>query len=245
MGTPRHVRFNPTPDLRPFRVDSPLSSGESSDGPSTPPDSHSAFPSPLLPRAHHSPSAYPSPMVYTPSPPNAIPYTHLPSPAFPPSPQPSNVYLHPALAALNLAFDVSQPISVQNPALPASTLAAPATSPPLAQMTLCSAQLPWAIAVRPTPSTSPGSRFVSVADVLAALYTTLRTQIRREEWEALPRVDEVKRAYEARCRAAGAYRETEKMKGVRRVDVLCGRTRVETVFRGPGSKEDVWFFTSR
>lgn len=60
-------------------------------------------------------------------------------------------------------------------------LAEPATFPSVAQLKIFSPQLPWAISVRPT---TPGV-FVSVFDVLAAVYASLRVGITQGEWERL------------------------------------------------------------
>lgn len=71
--------------------------------------------------------------------------------------------------------------------------------------------------------------YVTVDDVLEAIYRTLRANVTHEEYAALPTerdIHSVASAYEERYRRVRGEREyqEEKRRGVRRVDYLMGRT---------------------
>ncbi|EIM80781.1 uncharacterized protein STEHIDRAFT_115632 [Stereum hirsutum FP-91666 SS1] len=72
------------------------------------------------------------------------------------------------------------------PHLPASALTAPATFPPVPSIVLQCPSLPWNITVEPSPTASPsGAEFISVQDVLDALYSNMQTQVKEVEFKAL------------------------------------------------------------
>ena len=91
-----------------------------------------------------------------------------------------------------------------------------ATYPPTAEIRIVCHALgrfaeTWAIRVRP-------GRTVAVGDVLRAVYEQLHTQMTHEEWARLSENEryEASKAYTRRCTTA----EFERVKGVRRVDLL-------------------------
>ena len=129
-------------------------------------------------------------------------------------------------------------------AVPAHTLAPPATEPPAPRVVRRSDKFPWPVVVGGSSpkSKSAGARFyigggggeqknsrnrafVTNLDLLFALHTTLLTRVTPQEWEALghgSRAQKVTQAYEKRCRRMGGGWDG----GVRRVDWLHGRTRL-------------------
>ena len=126
-------------------------------------------------------------------------------------------------------------------AVPAHTLAQPATEPPAPRVVLRSDKFPWPVVVGGSSSKSAGTRFymgcgeksssrrrafVTNLDLLYALHTTLLTRITPQEWEALGHGSraqkKVTQAYEKRCKRMGGGWDG----GVRRVDWLHGRTRL-------------------
>ncbi|KAI0063799.1 hypothetical protein BV25DRAFT_1801507 [Artomyces pyxidatus] len=120
---------------------------------------------------------------------------------------------------------------MNNPPLPQSVLAAPAVHPPTREMMLQSKFLPWVVRV-----VAEGP-FVTVADVLAALYRELRHRITKREWEAAGSSRSVQRAYEARCEVD----PSERPKGIKRIDFLLGQTVVEALVR---TKDGTWHIES-
>ncbi|KAF8987363.1 hypothetical protein BDZ89DRAFT_1087714 [Hymenopellis radicata] len=115
----------------------------------------------------------------------------------------------------------------------------PAISPPLSRMTITSPHLPWPIHVEPRLN----GAYITVSDVLAAIYHSLRQNIRPAEFHSLPGKGDMQRvtaAYQARYRRISnrtSY-EDEKKAGVKRVDFLKGRT----IFAGlsTGSSAHSW-----
>ena len=198
---PRRARFNPDPvaDMRSFS--SPASSTSSlapSPGPSTPPPlPNVAFSSPAHSSMTLSPYNSPSqPWVYTPSP---IPQGH-PLPYIPPAPLTPNVYIHLALSAPSLLYDMRSQPSHSNPRLSQAVLGQPASSPPLPSLALRVGNLPWVFTVWPDARLSPGNAVVTVQDVLLAIYTHLRTAVKGTEYEAMgkSRKQEIFGAFERR-----------------------------------------------
>lgn len=178
----------------------------------------------------HSP---PHPQVYTPSP---IPQAHA-LPFIPPAPLTPGVYIHPALAAPSLLYDMRSHPSHSNPRLSPAILTAPASSPPLPSLALRVGDLPWLFTVFPDARHSPGNAFVSVQDVLQTIYIHLRTAVKGEEYEAMSksRKGEIFRAFESRVGKDSVQRG----KGLRRVDFLGGRFRAQGLVRAQ-SKDSVW-----
>ncbi|KAJ7195797.1 hypothetical protein GGX14DRAFT_376649 [Mycena pura] len=150
------------------------------------------------------------------------------------TPAPSAPQLHVLLAFSPFSppavtYDVAHPPHTLNAQLTPSFLE-PATHPPRAVLALRCRRLPfaddWTISIVP----SHPAGVVCVLDVLRAVYSALRTAVRRAEYDSLgadgarQRVDA---AYFARCRmlAGEEERQVEVLKGVKRVDFLCGKTR--------------------
>ena len=229
----RRARFNPNPVAEVRSFSSPASS-TSSLGPSTPPPLPDvAFSSPA-----HSPtlSPYPSPphpRVYTPSP---IPQAHS-LPYIPPAPLTPGVYIHPTLAAPSLLYDMRSQPTHSNPRLSPAVLSTPASCPPLPSLALRVGDLPWLFTVFPDARHSPGNAFVTVEDVLVAIYFHLRTAVKGDEYEAMSkaRKKEIFRAFESRVGTDPVQRG----KGLRRVDFLGGRFRAQGLVRAQ-SKDSVW-----
>lgn len=125
-----------------------------------------------------------------------------------------------------------------------AALAAPATNPPLPYMELVLDCLPYRISVRPgtvvsypSPYAAPGAplpradAYVTVGDVLNAIYLTLRYPVSRAELAVMGTVQTaaLARAYEARIARYTDPRErhVEAEKGVKRIDwvIAAGATR--------------------
>ncbi|KAK0220616.1 hypothetical protein IW262DRAFT_1272420 [Armillaria fumosa] len=121
-----------------------------------------------------------------------------------------------------------------------NSLSEPAISPPVSHLTLTSPHLPWRISVRPLLN----GTYVTVSDVLFAMYNGLRENISPAEFYGLPSKTEVRRvteAYEQRYKRiksrSGSYEE--KKAGVKRIDFFMGRTRFAGL--SPSTKgHDVW-----
>jgi hypothetical protein len=113
-----------------------------------------------------------------------------------------------------------------------------AVYPPQLTISIVTPHLPWSIAVA-----ASNGRYVTVSDVLNALYRSLRTNVTSAEFHALGTQKLMRRATEAytqrymRLRGHRGYAE-EKQQGVKRVDFLMGCTK----FRGLSATgaADVW-----
>jgi hypothetical protein len=110
------------------------------------------------------------------------------------------------------------------------TLAEPATTPALpcnSQLTLTASSLPWSIIVCPSPSGGSGARHTAITtlDVLAAVHASLQKPAGKSEWDRLGTGSSAQRrvleAFERRCHLNGG-----REKGLKRVDWLCGKTRL-------------------
>jgi len=147
------------------------------------------------------------------------------------------VYIHPALAAPSLLYDMRSHPSHANPRLSPAVLATPASSPPLPSLALRVGDLPWLFTVWPDARYPPGNAVVTVQDVLLAIFTHLRTAVKGDEYEAMgkSRKLEIFRAFDSRVGTDRIQRE----KGLRRVDFLRGRFRAQGVVRAQ-SKDSVW-----
>lgn len=132
-------------------------------------------------------------------------------------------------------------ISTHHPSLSTHTLSDPATSPPRSKITIVSPHLPWLFVIQ-----SGHTDFVSVSDVLSALYHNLRINVTSKEFISLltPRDQQyVTAAYDDRCKELRdlRMREDEKQQGIKRVDFLMGQTR----FMGlTSSGSGVWILHS-
>jgi hypothetical protein len=90
-------------------------------------------------------------------------------------------------------------------------------------MKITCARLPWSITVEP----QPGAPFVTVSDVLLAIYTSLRRNVLPTEFASLPSASQyaVNDAFQRRYKRLHAGdREIEKSKGLKRVDFLVDKT---------------------
>jgi len=108
-------------------------------------------------------------------------------------------------------------------------------------MTIIHRHLPWTIRV--VPMRKPGT-YVTIADVLDAIFHTLRLTATEGEYRKIPsqemqqRVDVAYRRRYKRLQDAGEY-EREKGRGVRRIDFLVENN----IFAGlssTGRGPDVW-----
>ncbi|KAJ7055568.1 hypothetical protein C8F01DRAFT_1158624 [Mycena amicta] len=187
------------------------------------------------------------PIVYSPwGPALELPSTPYMGMLWPPPPSPSPpplyipwqpqqpIHLHILLAFTpfappTLSFDVAQSPHIQLQVSHTAYLE-PATHPPLSCLLLRCRRLPladWSIPV--VPLTQPTTGIVCVLDVLRAVYISLRASVHRPEYETLDIVTraDVDSAYFARCKAVTDphLRRAEERKGVKRVDVLCRKTR--------------------
>ncbi|KAF7300173.1 hypothetical protein MKEN_01340900 [Mycena kentingensis (nom. inval.)] len=253
-GHHRHVHFNSAADspahyyqqhAPPPLLVSPLaSSSRTSSGPYTPPDGAYT----TLPYSYASPtkSHYPT-----------SPHHHQSSSSSRRRRASSSATRtpHTLLASSHtplLTYDLTLPPSSLSTPYPRGIsgrmLAEPAVYPAVAQLTLVTPHLPWSVPV--SAGAASNGRYVSVADVVDALYATLRRGASAGEYgmlgsEKLMRA--VAREYTRRCErvnAGGARRrvvEEEKRGGVRRVDFLMGYTRFVGISPTVGTGgEEVW-----
>ncbi|KAH0826806.1 hypothetical protein J3R83DRAFT_5230 [Lanmaoa asiatica] len=155
-------------------------------------------------------------------------YASLPLPNGP-------VAIHPLLAfhpyVPPIIYDASLPPVTLAPnihasplSLPARILEEPATQPSMHTLTLVIDQLPWRLTIPPM------KHYVSVRDLLEALYCFLRHPVLSSEYNTLPTQalrDEVSIAFHNRCGRAPSREAANEQyqKGVKRVDFLRGRTR--------------------
>jgi hypothetical protein len=97
--------------------------------------------------------------------------------------------------------------------------------------------LPWLFNVAPDVSLSPGNAYVTVQDVLIAIYFHLRTAVKGGEYDAMnkSRKAEIYQQFERRVGSDPVQRG----KGLRRVDFLNGRFRAQGLVRA-NSKDSVW-----
>ncbi|KAF8636977.1 hypothetical protein AX17_003124 [Amanita inopinata Kibby_2008] len=123
-------------------------------------------------------------------------------------------------------------------------LAEPATNPPVQSMTLVSPHLPWSIKV-----SAHNGTYVTVSDVLGAMYNSLRTNITPSEHRLLPTRQDQERAASAYRQRYRRHRDprthdAEKRAGMKRVDFLMGHSQFAGLSRtdsGPTS----WFLNVR
>ncbi|KAH7908536.1 hypothetical protein BJ138DRAFT_1174138 [Hygrophoropsis aurantiaca] len=207
-------------------------------------------PAPSTPSPSHSISSLPSSSGPLTPPQNEFKLLYSPS-KIPASPLPSGfVAIHPLLA-----FD---PFVQPTPYILAqpphtikytSALAESATTPPLPRLTLLSPALPWALVIDANTDAdgkvgAKGMGFVTVWQVLEALYRFLRRPVTTAEYASLPsdvaraHVGEAFHARWSSVRGKDESRE-EYSKGVKRVDFLMEKLRfmgLSCTKQGP----DVW-----
>ncbi|KIK54932.1 hypothetical protein GYMLUDRAFT_176439 [Collybiopsis luxurians FD-317 M1] len=129
-----------------------------------------------------------------------------------------------------LTYDLSAHPSVVSSYLSADILSEPATNPPVSSLTITCPHLSWEFPIAPMTRSSRKGNYVSILDVLHALYRGLRTTVHPVEYEAIPSpeiVNNVNEAYFSRCESISdaKARQEEQAKGVKRVDFLMGRNR--------------------
>jgi hypothetical protein len=198
-----------------------------SPGPSSPP--------PLLNLALSSPTD--SSSSFPPYPPlSLIPQTHA-LPFIPPKPQAPGAYLHPALVAPALQYDVRYPPTQSNPHLSPAILATPASNPPLPSLSLRVGDLPWIFNVVPDTRLLPGEAYVTVHDVLLSIHYHLRTAVKGAEYEAMSKLrkSEIFREFDRRVGTDPVQRG----KGLQRVDFLNGQVRAQGLVQAM-SKDSIW-----
>ncbi|KAK1235024.1 hypothetical protein PQX77_001761 [Marasmius sp. AFHP31] len=137
-----------------------------------------------------------------------------------------------------LNFDVTLPISALTSrfqSLSSLLLAEPAVKPAVSSLVLTTHHLPWSITIYPS-----NGYYVSVRDVLDAIYHALRKNVSHQEYQSCHDKLRVNEAYQCRYDRIRDYASSreEKAGGVKRVDFLCGRTRFMGI--SPTSKRDVW-----
>ncbi len=182
-----------------------------------PPHQYNAYPVAQDPyvkhRSHASPSSSPSGSQIHP----------LMSPAAHshPSSQPFvwDVSLHPNQLRSHLSSGAPNAYPI-----PSATLSNPATTPPVASLTVRCTLLPWELRVHPTKTF--GQPYVTVGDIFAEVYNMLRTQVSGTEFRTVcakrPDVQQrIEQAFFTRCSMLDK-RSDERGKGIRRVDLLMG-----------------------
>ncbi|KAJ7891788.1 hypothetical protein B0H13DRAFT_1600953, partial [Mycena leptocephala] len=112
----------------------------------------------------------------------------------------------------------------------------PAVYPPRLALSLVTQHLPWAI---PVPASN--RRYLSVGDVLAAIYHTLRVNATPAEFNALGTGKLMRRASTAYMHMRRGYSQ-EKREGVKRVDFLMGYTTFQGI-APTGGAPDLWQVT--
>lgn len=125
--------------------------------------------------------------------------------------------------------------------LSSHALGEPATSPPTDFLRIVMPGLPWSIKVYPAAH----GAYVTVGDVVDAVYTALRTNVRSSEFAQLSssrNQSSATAAYQERYRrhrASPQYYDEEKRSGMKRVDFLMGQTRFVEL-RASARHPDQW-----
>ena len=106
-------------------------------------------------------------------------------------------------------------------AFPPRKLNEPATSPPVSELILQTPLLPWKITVRPQIAQS---KVVTNNDIFYAIHSALHVSVSSSEWERLGHgskmQEKVSDAFRRRCKLL----DTEVENGIKRVDLLGGKT---------------------
>ncbi|KAF7366144.1 hypothetical protein MVEN_00491300 [Mycena venus] len=220
MMPQRHVRFSSTSTIHslPPLVRSSSSSSSASSGPSTPPPpSYAGLPAPAPFTRRGS---YSDPSSRTGQANDLIVF----------SPTPPLIY--------DITLNPST-ISTHITRLPSARFLEPAVYPPRPLISLVTPHLPWALAV---PATN--GKYVTVSDVLTAIYHALRVNVTAGEFAALRTKDLMRRvtaAYVRRYERLWGHSgyKPEKAEGVKRVDFLLGYTTFCGIAPATG-QSDVW-----
>ncbi|KAF7310469.1 hypothetical protein HMN09_00589300 [Mycena chlorophos] len=190
---------------------------------------HFADDCPDTPSPSFSTSSLPS--SYGPATPPQANYQYLPMVG---APSPHRILQYAGPTTTNLIYNVTLPAAnvvpgKLNMGMQASVLSEPATSPPLPLITLVHPRLGggWKIVCKPSDGTS---NFVRVADVLEAIYVSLRQNVTGADYDRLPSAvakAEVTKAFTKRYSTMpDAPRQLAEMnKGLKRVDWLGALTR--------------------
>lgn len=232
----KKVRFSRTSTMHqaktPRLVAGSLSPASSA-GPLTPPDMYVGLPGPTpygyypsAPYHGHVAQKYPSPPIaYYPGPPPMVPSSSNTSSSS------TRVSLHPYLEIGSrhppIQLDLLDPPSMASRHghhVSSSALAGAATTPPTHTLTIRSPYLPWTFVI-----VASNRSYVTLYDVLDQLYTQLRINITKsdyEKWSSSERARATK-SYEhryRRCKSQEKYQH-EKSGGMRRIDFLMERTK--------------------
>lgn len=177
------------------------------------------------------------------------PQTNFDLGLFPELEDPKELHIHTLLGHVGpygepeIPYDVSIPISQVKEQFGIASLMEPATQPPVQNLTIaCPEFLLWEVEVK-TGAVYPGA-YVSVDDVLTAIYSNLRHAVNYMDYDSLGRnKPAVDAAYFNRLARIvdPVYREQEAAKGVKRIDFLRGRNRFMglSVMHRPG--EQAWW----
>ncbi|KAJ7750681.1 hypothetical protein DFH07DRAFT_746039 [Mycena maculata] len=197
---------------------------------------------------HSPPPPLMSPNTSSPASSPSLSYSAFPGPApFVPRRDSSfvNAQAHSLIAFSHkpiLKYDVTlhpSTISTRRMGRSSAGFSEPAVYPPQAAISLVTPHLPWAIGVP-----AANGAYVTVFDVLDAIYRTLRVNATAAEFNALGTQKLMRRADAAymqryeRLRGHRGYNE-EKKQGVKRVDFLMGYTTLQGISPTPGTP-DVW-----
>ena len=197
----------------------------------------SLSPVPDTPSPAYSQTSLPSSAgIYTPPTPTVPLPPHAFSPVIPHKNGPHFVPTSPAPPSLHdlladphgVRLDIAFPPHPEWLRIRHSHLAMAATHPPAKVMKIVAAGLPWCTIVEPTTTSSP---FVTVLDVLHALYTNLHKPIKQAEFDAVSHSyrDSISKAWHHRLDKIPSHsdKKVEKGRGVRRMDFLLGKTCVK------------------
>ncbi|KAE9390592.1 hypothetical protein BT96DRAFT_925782 [Gymnopus androsaceus JB14] len=126
-----------------------------------------------------------------------------------------------------LTYDLCVHPSIIESYVSPDVLAESATDPPVSSLTIACPYLRWEFSITSTSRKSP---YVSILDVIHALYRGLRMPVHPLEYKALPSMEaitNVNEAYFSRCNSIveKKVRQEEQAKGIKRVDFLMGRNR--------------------
>lgn len=161
------------------------------------------------------------------------------TPASPAPPSLHDLLADPQGARLDIAF----PPHPDRLRIHYSHLSMAATHPQAKVMKIVTPGLPWCITIEPTATSSP---FVTVLDVLHALYTSLHKPIKQAEFDAVSHSyrDSISKAWHRRLDNIPfpSDAKAEKARGVRRMDFLLGKTCIKRLryLSVSGKREVTW-----
>lgn len=198
--------------------------------------SQSSLPSTTGPFTPPTPNVPLPPHAFSPVKKNPV-VPHLPASPAPPS-------LHDLLANPQGAhLDIAFPPHPDRLRIHHSHLSMAATHPPAKVMKIVAPGLPWSIIVEPIATSSP---FVTVLDVLHALYTSLHKPIKQAEFDAVSQSyrDLISKTWHHRLDKIPFPSDVkaERSRGVRRMDFLLGKTCIKRLkyLSISGDREVTW-----